>query len=197
MAEDIQGLLSPAVGSQELSPMPKGLLSQPEWRENKDIIAILKKNPIYEKIIMAESSGDANTPNSRRGAIGLMQIMPSTALGRVDKGGRQLFAHGMNRTLTLEELKDPLKNIQFGVEYFEALKKDFGTDANALIAYNWGPDNFKRWRDSGKSFFMLPKETRDYLSRIIPKKDLEKMVNHNPIIPPNPENRPVRRRGDK
>ena len=190
----LQGLLPP-----DPATRPKAR-TEPDrnWEKNGKIQAILKRNPIYRAIIEAESSGDANTPNSPKGAIGLMQIMPSTALGGVDEDGRKTYAYGMNRNLSLEELKDPLKNIKFGTEYFEALKKDFGTDANALIAYNWGPGNYKKWRDgkewekinergevvkgkySGEDFYELPTETQGYLYKILSMKELKDQLNHTP-----------------
>jgi membrane-bound lytic murein transglycosylase MltF len=66
------------------------------WRQNKVIQKIIKEEPIIEKIIMAESSGNAATPDSPDGARGLMQIMKNTA--ELDTG------FGVNYNLSYEEL---------------------------------------------------------------------------------------------
>ena len=149
------------------------------WRDNSNIQALIKKNPIVEKIIQAESSGNHRAFNEGSGARGLMQITPITALGGVDDDGNQTYAHGMyGRTLSLEELYDPEKNVKFGTDYFNALKKSFGNNAKALVAYNWGPGNYKEWREGGRNFSELPKETRDYLRKILeaPDKQIKKML---------------------
>lgn len=62
---------------------------------------------------------------SPKGAIGLMQIMPSTG---------ESFC-GLDQT----ELFDPLKNLNCGVRYFSHQLKTFGSVKLALCAYNAGP----------------------------------------------------------
>ena len=55
-------------------------------------------------------------------------------------------------------LKDKIK--QF-------LKKYFGNNRDALIAYNWGAGNTKKWLKKGGNFKELPKETRNYVEKIL------------------------------
>jgi len=129
------------------------------WRQNKVIQKIIKEEPIIEKIIMAESSGNAATPDSEDGARGLMQIMKNTA--ELDTG------FGVNYNLSYEELSDPEKNVKYGAAYFKGLKKYYGNNKDALIAYNWGHGNTQEWLKKGGKFNDLPKETQNYLKKIL------------------------------
>ena len=132
------------------------------WKDNKVIQNIIKENPIIEKIIMAESSGDANTKDSPDGARGLMQIMKNTA--EKDAG------FGVNYTLKYEELFDPQKNVEYGSKYFLGLRKYYGNDRDALIAYNWGAGNTNKWLKKGGDISKLPTETQKYIKRILKDK---------------------------
>jgi hypothetical protein len=129
------------------------------WRQNETIKKIIEEDPIIEKIIMAESSGNAATPDSPVGARGLMQIMKNTA--EKDTG------FGVNYNLSYEELSDPEKNVKYGAAYYKGLKKYFGNERDALIAYNWGPGNTKKWLKKGGKFKDLPKETQNYINKIL------------------------------
>ena len=139
------------------------------WRQNEVIKEIIKEEPIIEKIIMAESSGNANTPDSPDGARGLMQIMKNTA--------EQDTGFGVNYNLTYEELFDPEKNVKYGAAYYKGLKKYYGNDREALIAYNWGHGNYQSFKKLGYWIetkgkkkiknYKLPEETRNYLKKIL------------------------------
>jgi hypothetical protein len=143
------------------------------WRQNKVIQKIIKEEPIIEKIIMAESSGNAATPDSPDGARGLMQIMKNTA--EKDTG------FGVNYNLTYEELFDPEKNVKYGAKYYKGLKKYYGNDRDALIAYNWGHRNYQSFKKLGYWIekkgkkkiknYKLPEETRNYLKNILGTND--------------------------
>ncbi len=160
-----------------------------DWRKNPEILSIIQDDPIVAKIIEAESSGDP-TIKSHKGAIGLMQIMPATASGGVDKAGNKTYAHGMHGiTLTIDELYDPEKNVKFGSQYFNELRKSFGNDYHALVAYNDGPGDAKKWIKDGAKFEDLNDETRDYVTKIIGvQKKTGGMISRNPY-PYNP--RPI------
>ena len=139
------------------------------WKDNEVIQEIIKDEPIIGRIIQAESSGNAATPDSSEGARGLMQIMKKTA--------EEKTGYGVNYNLSYNELFDPVKNVKYGADYFKGLKKSFGNDEKALIAYNWGPRNYKEFlknkywieRKNGKTIkhYKLPKETRDYVKKIL------------------------------
>ena len=129
------------------------------WKDNEVIQEIIKDEPIIGRMIQAESSGNAATPDSSVGARGLMQIMKKTA--------EEKTGYGVNYNLSYDELFDPVKNVKYGADYFKGLKKYFGNDRDALIAYNWGPDNAKDWLEKGGKLRKLPKETRDYVKKIL------------------------------
>jgi hypothetical protein len=98
-------------------------------------------------IINQESRWKQNAV-SHAGAIGLMQIMPST--------GRK--ACGLNTV----ELYDPSQNVNCGVYYFSEQLKRFGSEKLALCAYNAGPHRVKQYE--GCPPF---KETMNYHRKIL------------------------------
>ena len=76
------------------------------------------------------------------GAVGLMQILPSTGAelaGRYDvewRGARTLF--------------DPVSNVRLGVAYLRELTDYYdGEIETALAAYNWGPGHIDRRLETG------------------------------------------------
>jgi soluble lytic murein transglycosylase-like protein len=76
---------------------------------------------LIKAIILAESGYDPKA-TSKKGAIGLMQIMPDTASG-----------------MSVEDMYDPVYNINAGVEHLKFLLEEFGGDLElALAAYNAG-----------------------------------------------------------
>lgn len=94
---------------------------------------------IYAMIL--EESRYRSDAISWAGAIGLMQIMPST--------GRELARQLNIRRFRTSMLKDPEINIRMGTKYIGYLNSIF--DDNAMLvsgAYNGGPGRMKRWLDS-------------------------------------------------
>jgi soluble lytic murein transglycosylase-like protein len=87
-------------------------------------------------VIEVESAGD-HRAESHVGALGLMQLLPSTGkelagkMGIPCKGDDTLF--------------DPTINIQLGTAYLRELKDRYdGNVSTALAAYNWGPGRIDR-----------------------------------------------------
>jgi soluble lytic murein transglycosylase-like protein len=97
--------------------------------------------------IITQESGWKQKVISDAGAIGLMQIMPTTGS----------FACNLRRA----ELFNPSKNIDCGVRYFKRQLNRFNSIKLALCAYNAGPGKIKNGR--------CPKfkETQKYHKRII------------------------------
>ncbi len=84
---------------------------------------------LIKAIIMAESGYDP-TAVSRKGAIGLMQIMPATA-----------------DELGVEDLFNPVHNVNAGVRYFKRLLNQFEGDIElALAAYNVGSRKVREYQ---------------------------------------------------
>lgn len=109
-------------------------------------------------MIGAESSGK-NGATSSADAKGLMQIIPGT-WNDLTKG-------------TNANIRNPEDNINYGTKYIKQhLDKytKYGDKAldYALMAYNWGGGNTDKYIASlnTKSPMRIPKETKDYLSRV-------------------------------
>lgn len=111
-------------------------------------------------VINVESRFDQNAV-SHRGAVGLMQIMPSTA---------EWLAGELN--IDQYDLKKPEDNIIFGVYYLSELCQRFEKLETALAAYNAGPTNVSNWlkkeeySSDGTTLKQIPfEETRNYIQK--------------------------------
>ena len=91
-----------------------------------------------------ESRLNPATKDSRRGAVGIMQVLPSTAR---DMG------------LGERELRDPMRNIDAGLMYLKQALRETQDPALAVIYYNAGPGRLRQFDQGGD----LPKETQNYL----------------------------------
>src|SRR5688572_7050750 len=79
---------------------------------------------------------------SRVGAVGLVQLMPSTAVQ-------------FDRSVTREKLYDPETNLRIGFRYLRRLIGSYNGDVRlALLAYNLGEDLVDQARKSGKDPFL-------------------------------------------
>lgn len=81
-------------------------------------------------VIQVESGGDPFAISSK-GALGLMQLLPTT--------GRAVAAELGLRWDGPKTLFDPVQNVRLGVAYLERLRARYGNLSIALTAYNWGP----------------------------------------------------------
>jgi soluble lytic murein transglycosylase-like protein len=102
---------------------------------------------LLHAMVMIESTG-RQSARSPKGAIGLMQLMPDTA--------KEL---GVNP-------HDVAENIAGGAVYLKRWLDKYRDDTLALIAYNQGPGATDRWLAKGGNWKKLPKETRDYVSKV-------------------------------
>lgn len=117
-------------------------------------------------IIKAESNFNPNVVSSSN-AIGLMQLMNSTAEELANKDGIN-FMKGAS-------LYNPELNIQLGTKYFSNLMKEYNNNyLLALTAYNAGIGNVKKWieqgiiKEDGSNIENIPfKETNNYVRKII------------------------------
>jgi hypothetical protein len=86
-----------------------------------------KVDPLLVASIIKQESNFNKTAKSSAGALGLMQILPSTA--------RYIHEHIDN-----SKLFDVNYNVTLGVRYYKQLLLIFNNDHHfSLIAYNWGP----------------------------------------------------------
>lgn len=131
--------------------------AQLSWRGNPEIADGVEQAsrrfglpvPLIEAVIGAESAGNPRAV-SAKGAMGLMQLMPSTwAALRAD--------------LALGD--DPFKphdNIAAGAAHLRRMLKLFGADG-FLAAYNCGAGCYRAVLDGKRA---LPQETRNYVVRV-------------------------------
>ncbi|HSV32073.1 MAG TPA: transglycosylase SLT domain-containing protein [Atribacteraceae bacterium] len=92
------------------------------------------------------------------GAIGLMQIMPSTGAWKAER-----MARNAGRELTWNDslLFDPAKNIAIGVSYLGYLVDKYGGRiCPAICAYNAGPGRINSWLET------LPREFDEFVESI-------------------------------
>ncbi|MCZ6464182.1 MAG: transglycosylase SLT domain-containing protein [Proteobacteria bacterium] len=99
---------------------------------------------LVKAIIAAESNFDHRAV-SRKGAQGLMQLMPRTA-----------------RALGVAEPFEPRENVLGGTRYLRHLLDRYGDVGRALAAYNAGPEAVDRYGG-------IPpyRETRTYVARVL------------------------------
>lgn len=120
------------------------------YRDYSDIIQTTSQKyqidpALVKAVIIAESNFKADAV-SRKGARGLMQLMPQTA-----------------NELNVRNSFDPEENIEGGVRYLKHLLSIFNGDLPlSLAAYNAGPELVQR-------LGRIPsiKETRDYVKKVM------------------------------
>ena len=92
---------------------------------------------------------------SPQGAIGLMQIMPSTGEWIAERLGHDGY--------DVDQLYNPEVNVRFGTWYLAQLIDRFDTVDDALRAYNAGPTHAERWAEDPAGVFP---ETAAYVERV-------------------------------
>ena len=127
--------------------------SSPSWYQSEKYDDLITKAserhgvafPLIKAIIKAESDFDARAV-SKKGAMGLMQIMPENF-----------------KILGINDPFDPTQNINAGARYFKQLFDRFnGKLALSLAAYNAGPAAVDRFKS-------IPpyQETEEYVRRVL------------------------------
>jgi soluble lytic murein transglycosylase len=116
-------------------------------------------------VIYQESKFDAHVRSSS-GAIGLMQLLPSTAQG--------IAIHTGGSKFRVSDLDDPEINVRYGSWYLRHLLDKYGDERTALAAYNAGQDNVDKWRASGSGIRFS--ETRAYVDKVEKLKTIYRRV---------------------
>jgi len=113
-------------------------------------------NPaLLAAVIESESKFDA-TARSSAGAVGLMQLTPTTAEGIAQYTG----GHGFR----VSDLTNPEINVRYGAWYLRHLLDKYHDERTALAAYNAGQQNVDRWLQAHEAI-QFP-ETRAYVDRV-------------------------------
>ena len=125
-----------------------------------------KKYSVPKELIFAVIKVESNfNPNdvSSAGAMGLMQIIPSTYEWLTTKLGEEYCE---------ENLYDPEINIKYGAYYLQYLYSRFGSWERAIIAYNWGETNFNEFLTTNGytegDYDSIPvTETKNYVKKVM------------------------------
>jgi soluble lytic murein transglycosylase len=110
---------------------------------------------LLSAVIYQESKFRANA-ESPTGAIGLMQLEPSTAKG--------IAVHTGGSKFVVSDLYNPELNVRYGAWYLHHLLAKYGDEKLALAAYNAGQRNVDEWRAKHEGIQFS--ETRAYVSRV-------------------------------
>lgn len=111
---------------------------------------------LVSSLINAES-GFQSDAVSGAGAVGLMQVLPSTASEIARKCGAKDF-----------DLLNPKTNIEFGCCYLRYLLDFYDGDVvYALCSYNAGLNNVKYWDFDGDIEKIPIEQTKNYVKKII------------------------------
>jgi len=117
-------------------------------------------------IIQVETKFDEDKI-SKKGATGLMQLMPETA--------NWIIKEGKFPSYSTEEILKPKINIELGSWYLAKMYRSFDENiVTTIAAYNAGPGNVNKWLDSGiwdgsaENLSQIPfGETRHYVQRVL------------------------------
>ena len=123
-------------------------------------------------VIDTESKFHAGA-KSQSGAIGLMQLLPSTAEG--------IALHTGGSRFTTSDLYNPEINVRYGSWYLRHLLDKYDDERTALAAYNAGQDNVDHWlaRGSGIRFA----ETRAYVAQVEKLKGIYRRIWASELAP--------------
>jgi soluble lytic murein transglycosylase-like protein/outer membrane protein assembly factor BamD (BamD/ComL family) len=145
----------------------EGLYPKAFHLEVQEILKNYDLDPLLVLSLMRQESAFNPRIMSKANAIGLMQLMPKTA-GEVARSlGKEIP--------TEEQLKDPSKNVRFGIDYLNYLMVSFNQNiVYALAAYNAGPTKVKQWvslrsnLDPLEFIESIPyTETRNYVKKVL------------------------------
>jgi hypothetical protein len=141
--EPVQAVGSPAL---EQGPATGALLQSTPYGE---IISAVSEahgvDPLLVRAVIQVESNYQTRARSRKGAMGLMQLMPATA-----------------RSYNVRNPFDPRANIEAGIKHLKSLIDRFGQVDLGLAAYNAGEGAVAKFNG-------IPpyRETRNYVSRIL------------------------------
>lgn len=129
-----------------------------------EINNICKKYKVDRNLVYAiikNESGFNEGALSNKGAVGLMQLMPSTA---------EFVAKELNRSFNLCDLNNPLINVEYGVFYLNYLFDKYKTVESVLYCYNAGEGNYlKLLADVGNFSVAVVdfSETKSYIEKVM------------------------------
>ncbi len=133
--------------------------------------------------VMAKESNFDPGAVSPAGAVGLMQILPSTA---------DLYTKFLPDRMRALPLADPRKNINLGAIYLREQLKIFKEKHLALAGYNAGPGNVRNWlanintEDPELVIELLPNfEARQFVKKVLKYEKVYDFLLNEPITSKN------------
>lgn len=123
-----------------------GLSQHDEENVARAVVHEAKRHDLDPALVLAViqvESGGFNFATSHVGALGLMQLLPSTAEELANRAN--LDWRGT------DSLFDPVMNVKLGTAYIKHLADKYGDVSTALAAYNWGPGRIDRRIRKGSS----------------------------------------------
>ncbi len=165
----IVGLLLCAAALVTMSAVHAPGIQRYQFMVQKSVSPAGVEQELVLAMISVESNGRTRAI-SKKGAVGLMQIMPRTA--------RQMALEIGMPSPSVDDLFDPDTNIRLGVAYISKLMKRYDGDMIlALGAYNAGPGTIHGWRSANSELTsrelcltVFYPETRGYIISVLKKR---------------------------
>ncbi len=133
-------------------------------RPYRSVVEASGVDPALVYAVMKAESGFDERAVSRAGAVGLMQLLPSTA---------EYICQKENIVFQGENLLDGAYNVRLGCMYLRYLLQRFSDEHTAICAYNAGEGTVAGWlqnescSDDGKTLNEIPyTETRTYEKKV-------------------------------
>lgn len=143
-----------------------GILTTGDAEIDGYIVASCARHKVDPLLVYAQMTQESNfkeKATSYKGASGLMQLMPDTAM-----------------RFGVTNIYDPQQNIEGGVKYISWLLDKFDGDVElALAAYNAGEGSVMKYDNQIPPY----RETQDYVARITTHYEKIKIPNSIPNIP--------------
>ncbi len=134
-------------------------------RPCRKIVERLSSEPALVFALIKAESGFCADAVSSAGAVGLMQLLPSTAKFVCEREGMEFDE---------ARLTDQEYNVTLGCLYLKYLLRRFPVPETAVAAYNAGEGVVGEWLENenyskdGKNLFSIPyPETRTYVKKIV------------------------------
>jgi soluble lytic murein transglycosylase len=129
-------------------------------------------DPALVAAVIYEESGFVSDSRSSQGAVGLMQVLPSTA--------RFVATLRPRPSPSPDRLAEPEVNIAYGTAYLHHLLDRYNDVPLALAAYNAGTANVDEWRAEANAegrTLAVPEEipfpeTRSYVEDVVRTRDI-------------------------
>ena len=129
-----------------------------------DVVSRFDVESSWVYAVMKAESGFKEDALSRAGAVGLMQIKPSTA---------EFICNRENIPFSAERLTEGAYNAELGCRYLIYLFERFPVAETAIAAYNAGEGTVRGWMkntdcsEDGRTLTRIPySETREYVKKV-------------------------------